>query len=92
MLADAIMKEINREIVRTLLSKPPADYTDVILEHPRSPVVIAKRIWFAYRAGGDVECRICGRKYYDHPMEPTETDWNDQPYLHVLCSGDRVKL
>lgn len=38
------------------------------------------------RAGGDVVCEGCGRKYYDHPQDI------DYPFLNVLCDGSLVKL
>jgi hypothetical protein len=42
------------------------------------------------RAAGDTVC-ACGRPYYKHP-HTSHRDWNDAPYLHVLCNGDLVKL
>lgn len=44
-----------------------------------------------YRASGDKIC-TCGRKYYDHPMDEKVLDYAGQPFLHILCNGDRVKL
>lgn len=44
-----------------------------------------KRVSF-HRAGGDVVCEGCGREYREHVDDPVE------PWLTVLCSGDRVKL
>lgn len=38
------------------------------------------------RAGGDVVCEACGREYREHVDDPID------PWLTVLCSGDRVKL
>lgn len=38
------------------------------------------------RAGGDVVCPECGRKYYDHKADA------DHPFLTVLCDGGLVKL
>jgi endogenous inhibitor of DNA gyrase (YacG/DUF329 family) len=38
------------------------------------------------RAGGDVVCDTCGRKFYDHPKDA------DYPFLKVLCDGSAVKL
>ena len=39
-----------------------------------------------WRAGGDAICPACGLVYYDHPCDSEYT------FLHVLCSGHRVKL
>lgn len=39
------------------------------------------------RAGGDVDCEVCGLKYFDHP----EID-EKCPTLVLLCRGDVVKL
>lgn len=38
------------------------------------------------RAGGDVECFICGALYRDHVQDPRD------PWLHCICDGHRVKL
>lgn len=38
------------------------------------------------RAGGNVECVECGQAFYDHVQDPID------PWLNVLCSGERVKL
>lgn len=38
------------------------------------------------RAGGNVVCETCGFEYHDHAQDPVD-EW-----LHVLCSGERVKL
>lgn len=44
------------------------------------------------RAGGDVLCS-CGKMYKDHPMDSIILSGLDHnPFLHVLCNGDRVKL
>jgi hypothetical protein len=39
-----------------------------------------------FRASGDVRCEACGMLYHDHAEDPI------LPWLHVLCSGERVKL
>ncbi len=39
-----------------------------------------------FRAGGDVVCHKCERKYADHPTSV------EAPFLHVLCDGSFVKL
>ena len=44
-----------------------------------------------YRASGDVVCYSCGRQYWHHPFAD-ERAWNGEPFLHVLCNGDLVKL
>lgn len=38
------------------------------------------------RAGGDVVCKTCGKKYYDHPRDV------DYPFMTVMCDGRLVKL
>jgi len=49
-----------------------------------------------YRAGGDCECSVCGKLYYDHPYCAQFKNENggayDSYYMHVLCNGDHVKL
>ena len=45
-----------------------------------------------YRASGDCICEVCGKKYYDHPMDSEITDQDGNKYLNILCNGDRVKL
>lgn len=46
------------------------------------------------RAGGDVVCAVCGKKYYDHPRDasPAATGYDGSRPLAVLCDGRRVKL
>jgi len=44
------------------------------------------------RASGDVVCEICGRKYYDHPMDEEQLSYDGRPFLHIGCDGKRLKL
>lgn len=44
------------------------------------------------RASGDVECSICGKLYWKHPMEPRITDRESRPFLHRGCDGHLLKL
>lgn len=44
------------------------------------------------RADGRVLCELCHREYRRHPFTFEHLDWNDEPFLHVLCNGDLVKL
>lgn len=39
-----------------------------------------------FRCSGDMDCKICGHLYYDHPVYP------GHEYLTVLCDGRVVKL
>ena len=39
-----------------------------------------------FRAAGDCICKLCGKKYIDHPTH------EDLTFLHVLCDGRLVKL
>lgn len=51
------------------------------------------RMYKSYRAGGDVICEICGKKYYDHKMYLPSGKTNDgYPWLNELCNGNLVKL
>lgn len=45
-----------------------------------------------YRASGACLCEDCGEPYLKHPMDFFALSYDDEPYLHVLCNGDRVKL
>jgi len=45
----------------------------------------------SYIASGDALCLECGHEIRLHPMDPDELSYHDQPFLHVLCNGDRVK-
>lgn len=45
-----------------------------------------------YRAGGDCLCEICGKEYRKHQFDFYELSYTGEPFLHVLCNGDRVKL
>jgi len=44
------------------------------------------------RASGDVICEVCGKKYYDHPMDMNQFSYDGHPFLHVRCDGIRLKL
>lgn len=43
------------------------------------------------RAHGDTLC-ACGSDYRHHPFDYDVLSWQDEPFLHVLCDGLRVKL
>lgn len=44
-----------------------------------------------YRAAGDCICGVCKLPYRKHPFHKA-TDWQGEPFLHVLCNGENVKL
>jgi len=46
------------------------------------------------RAGADCVCPTCLSNYREHPLDrrPEARGDNDQPFLRVLCNGERVKL
>ena len=44
------------------------------------------------RACGDCLCDVCGRPYFDHPMDWRVIGYGNVPFLNVLCDGRRVKL
>jgi hypothetical protein len=46
------------------------------------------------RASADAVCRHCRKDYQDHPMDrrPEAANWQGDPFLHVLCNGNVVKL
>jgi len=44
-----------------------------------------------YRASKDCIC-TCGLEFWRHPLDFWELSYADEPFLHVLCNGDRVKL
>lgn len=47
-----------------------------------------------YRASGEMECKLCGELYRQHPS--ARVAWamaaEDFCTVHVLCNGDLVKL
>jgi len=45
-----------------------------------------------YHASGNCECAECKELYYNHPLDHFELSFDGEPFLHVLCNGDRVKL
>jgi hypothetical protein len=45
-----------------------------------------------YRANGEIICKICGKKYYDHPIDKKELLINEYHFLNILCNSDRVHL
>lgn len=44
------------------------------------------------RASGESICPTCSKKYYDHPLDQETLDYQDRPFLRILCNGLRVKL
>jgi hypothetical protein len=44
------------------------------------------------RASGACVCDRCGHTYRAHPLDWRVIGLGDFPFLHVLCSGERVKL
>lgn len=69
----------------------------VIIQEPFRPDLES------FRAGGDVRCLACDRKYYEHPvhrvgqdfdmadLSPDEPSWEGLEY-HRLCNGQLAKL
>jgi hypothetical protein len=45
-----------------------------------------------FRASGDCICDVCGKEYRQHPVDEEQLSYTGDPFLIVLCSGDRVKL
>jgi hypothetical protein len=45
-----------------------------------------------YHAAGDCVCDVCGREYRQHPVDEDQLSYTGDPFLIVLCNGDRVKL
>jgi hypothetical protein len=43
-----------------------------------------------YRACGEVNCKICKRKYYEHPLYYKDNDF--ELGFTLLCNGDLVHL
>jgi hypothetical protein len=44
------------------------------------------------RASSDSECPMCRHRAGDHPMCGMLLDHENNPFLNVLCGGERVKL
>jgi len=44
------------------------------------------------RVGTHMECEDCGVPYLRHPDVTSETDWNGDPFLHLSCRGQFLKL
>lgn len=45
-----------------------------------------------YRASGNCICEQCGEFYICHEMDREHLGFQGEPFLHILCNGDRVKL
>ena len=45
-----------------------------------------------YRASGDAICEACGKEFRKHPADMDQLSYTGDPYLLILCNGDRVKL
>jgi len=54
------------------------------------PLPAPTREW--YRSASDCICEGCGYEYRYHPLDPHDLSYDGQPFMHVLCNGDRVKL
>lgn len=54
-----------------------------------TPEYIAEQ---AYRTTGTFKCELCQREYQSHPYVSEARGSTGEPYLHVLCNGDMVKL
>ena len=46
----------------------------------------------SYRASHMKECEVCHRLYVDHSIDKDVLKVYSDYCLHVLCSGERVKL
>lgn len=44
------------------------------------------------RASGKCICPQCGEQYQEHPVDFEVLSFDGQPFLTVLCSGEKVKL
>lgn len=46
------------------------------------------------RAAAASVCRQCAEEYRKHPLDrrPEAASYNGEPFLHVLCNGNLVKL
>lgn len=44
------------------------------------------------RISSEYECPVCRHQAKDHPMCGMILDHENNPFLHVLCGGERVKL
>lgn len=45
-----------------------------------------------YRASGDAICEACGKEFRKHPADMGQLSYTGDPFLLILCNGDRVKL
>ena len=45
-----------------------------------------------YRASGAAICDICGKEFREHPVDEGQLSYTGDPFLLILCNGDRVKL
>ena len=45
-----------------------------------------------FRASGDCKCPECGEVYRRHPFTPHRAFGDGDPYLHLRCNGEVVKL
>jgi hypothetical protein len=84
------------EVCEYLQASNP-DPSSVFIEHDGEVKEVTKSAvkteepWFN-RAGGDVICEKCGKKYYDHPPYMKALSWDGHQVLNQLCDGSLVKL
>lgn len=50
-----------------------------------------KHMEFVYATAHDL-CDKCSKKYINHPLDMTILGYDDLPFLHVGCDGQRLKL
>lgn len=45
-----------------------------------------------FRCAGDAICKICQKKYREHPMEGRILDSEGRSFIHRICDGTLAKL
>ncbi|KKK70221.1 hypothetical protein LCGC14_2926160 [marine sediment metagenome] len=77
---------LNREDIKSLLTIEQIAIT--ALEETEEPIIPFRR------ADSRQVCSECFSKYHEHPRDRRPEAASDQgePFLRVLCNGERVKL
>jgi len=70
---------------------PSDDLVEALYRKEREEQIERERKEEPIRYDGRALCFACGKQVYDHPLDPTFLDYNGEPFVHLLCDGQRAK-
>lgn len=70
----------------------PSDYlVEMLYRKEREEQLERERKETPERYDSRALCFACGKQVGDHPLDPTFLDYNGDPFVHLLCDGQRAK-